>query len=66
MLKNTLTPKKIVSLPKGAKMFPFTNFARQAGIKFKDSGSLVISDKKIIIRKFLFLTLILFVTCCAI
>lgn len=45
MIAKPLMPKKVISLPASAKLAPFADFARQAGVKFKDSGSLVISDK---------------------
>ena len=40
-----LTPKKVIALPYGAKLLPFSKFAQQAGIKFQDSGSLVVYDQ---------------------
>lgn len=42
---NTLTPQKILSLPKGTTAGSFRAFARKAGFKYKDNGSIVIYDK---------------------
>ena len=53
-MDTSLTPKKIITLPKGAKLQSFVQFAQKAGIKFKDSGSLVISDRDNNPRVFVF------------
>ena len=45
MKQVSLTPKQIVSLPKKATLGSFRQFARKAGIAFKDRGSLVIYDE---------------------
>ena len=44
MKQATLTPKQIISLPKKATLGSFRQFARKAGIAFKDNGSLVVYD----------------------
>lgn len=45
MKQTSLTPKQIISLPKKATLGSFRQFARKAGITFKDRGSLVVYDE---------------------